>query len=155
VGSTTAVSTIGPEPIGALISVSSLTRSVDFYTEILRLDVVWKEDQVAILGAEGSRSSLLTLRELGPSHTHAGGQSIGVRGVFWRCDSMDSLREVEQALVRNDAFVRRIGNPEDTETVLGLDPDRIALGFTASLHNLNSSARHLAEIPPLAYAIDG
>jgi catechol 2,3-dioxygenase-like lactoylglutathione lyase family enzyme len=145
----------GPVPMGALIAVASLSRSVDFYTEILQFGIVWSEDQVAILGPKNGGTSLLTLRELGPSHTHAGGQSVGVRGLFWQCDSKGSLAEIEKALVTNHAFVRRIAGSGDSETVVGLDPDRIALGFTASCDNSQRSVGHLAEIPPLAYAIDG
>jgi catechol-2,3-dioxygenase len=144
----------GPKSMGVLASVNSLTRSVRFYCEVLQFEVQLQDAEVAILTSNHQGAPFLTLRETDGSHAHFGPESVGVRALFWQLRSMEALDAVEDALRRRESFIQRSTRSTSSETVVGLDPDRIALGFMASRDGAHLSVQQLAEIPALAYSID-
>jgi hypothetical protein len=142
--------------MGVLVSVTSLTRSVRFYCDVLHFEVQLQDSDVAILGSDHERAPFLTLREAGGGHSRFGPEAIGVRALFWQLASMGALDEVEESLAAHSALIQRYNRSRSrsSETVVGMDPDRIALGFTASRDGTRLSVQQLAEIPALAYSID-
>jgi hypothetical protein len=144
---------ISPTPVGVLISVAELGRSVSFYSDIFDLDVQVRDEQVVILGRLSSGVGFITLREAPRSATHPGTGALGPRALFWSVASTEILGTIEKRLQDRGALLRRLPRNDDTEIVVGLDPDRVALGFIASHEGL-PSAQDLMQVPGIAYIID-
>jgi catechol 2,3-dioxygenase-like lactoylglutathione lyase family enzyme len=144
---------ISPRPIGVLISVADLERSVSFYSDVFDLTVQVRDEQVVILGRRNSDVDLITLREAPRSAKRPGTGTLGPRALFWSVDSTGVLDTIEKRLKDRGAHLRRLQRSENTEIVVGLDPDRLALGFIAS-HQGRPVVQDLIEVPGLAYIID-
>jgi hypothetical protein len=146
-------SVVSPRPIGVLISVGELERSVSFYSDVFDLTVQVRDEQVAILGRERSDDNLITLREAPKSAKRPGTGTLGPRALFWSVGSTGALDAIETRLKDRRAHLRRLQRSENTEIVVGLDPDRLALGFIASHQGL-PVVEDLIQVPGLAYIID-
>jgi catechol 2,3-dioxygenase-like lactoylglutathione lyase family enzyme len=117
----------------ALLNVTNLQQSIEFYREVLDLRVVSHQDRVAALMVyETYRRQVLMLRELGPNAVHVGRGNIGVRMLSFEAASLGELDLIEQRLEEREALVGR-RRAEGYTSVLGVDPDRIEL-FVASSH---------------------
>ncbi|HWF25265.1 MAG TPA: VOC family protein [Solirubrobacteraceae bacterium] len=116
----------------ALLNVTDLQQSIDFYREVLELRLASQRDQVAALIIdEKDRSQVLTLRELGRSPLRPGRGNVGVRLLSFEVGSLGDLDVIEQRLVRRDALVWRRRTKAFT-AIMGLDPDRIEIAISAS-----------------------
>lgn len=116
----------------ALLNVTDLQQSIDFYREVLELRLVSQRDQVAALMIhEQDRSQVLTLRELGRSPGRPGRGNVGVRMLSFEVGSLGDLDVIEQRLVRRDALAWRRRTKAFT-AIMGLDPDRIEIAISAS-----------------------
>ena len=90
----------------ALINVSDLKQSVDFYRDVFDLDVVSQADRVtALMVSEKDRSQVLLLRELGRNPYHGGRGNIGLRMLSFEVGSIEELETVEQRFVQRQALV--------------------------------------------------
>jgi catechol 2,3-dioxygenase-like lactoylglutathione lyase family enzyme len=116
----------------ALLNVTDLQQSIDFYRDVLELRLVSQRDQVAaLIISEKDRSQVLTLRELGRSPLRPGRGNVGVRLLSFEVGSLGDLDVIEQRLVRRDALVWRRRTKAFT-AIMGLDPDRIEIAISAS-----------------------
>jgi hypothetical protein len=144
---------VTPRPIGVLISVAELERSVSFYSDVFDLTVQVRDEQVVILGQKNSDVDVITLREAPRSAKRPGTGTLGPRALFWSVESTGVLDTIEKRLKDRGAHLRRLQRSENTEIVVGLDPDRLALGFIAS-HQGRPVVEDLIQVPGLAYIID-
>lgn len=103
--------------------VHDLGRSVDFYADVLRLEVADSSPTAALLtSAAGTQ---LILRAMGSGAAHALG-TVGVQYVVWTAAGQDDLDRCERALTERSAHraTRRAG---PAVVIEGRDPDDIVL----------------------------
>lgn len=86
----------------AVMFVHELRRSVQFYRELLALDVVVQDEIAALLVSPGG--SQLYLRSMGPEAKHPLG-NVGIQYVIWTADGEDDLRRCERVLRKYSAQV--------------------------------------------------
>jgi hypothetical protein len=139
----------------AVVSVTNLDHSSEFYQRVLSVDEVLREDQIAILGTGESGSSVLILRE-SPHSLHPGRSSNGVRSLGWEVSTRVKLADIEETLRNYDAFRERrvLDEVPDFEVVIGQDPDRLSLVFAASLTGSRLTATSFNQTSVAMYAID-
>jgi len=139
----------------AVVSVTNLDHSSEFYQRVLSVDEVLREDQIAILGTGESGSSVLILRE-SPHSLHPGRSSSGVRSLGWEVSTRVKLADIEETLRNYDAFRERrvLDEVPDFEVVIGQDPDRLSLVFAASLTGSRLTATSFNQTSVAMYAID-
>ncbi len=107
----------------AVMFVQQLERSVNFYQEVLELEVVDRSPTAALLvGAGGSQ---LVLRSLGTNAAHALG-SIGVQYVTWTAAGEDDLARCEQVLRERSAH-RETRSSGPVSAVEGRAPDDLVV----------------------------
>lgn len=141
-------------PFGALVNVRSLDRSVAFYSEVLRLPVQVREEQVAILADAHDPLSLLVLRSALRDGQHHGPDALGTRALLWHVSSMPLLDALEERLRESGGFVRRVERDANSTVVVGQDPDRQVLAFLARRDGLPFQVSELDGVPQLVYGID-
>jgi catechol 2,3-dioxygenase-like lactoylglutathione lyase family enzyme len=139
----------------ALLNVSDLQQSIDFYRDVLELRLVSQRDRVAgLMIHEEDRRQVLVLRELGRSPLRPGRGNVGVRMLSFEAGSLDALDVIEQRLVRRDALVWRRRTQAFT-AIMGLDPDRIEIAISASnIPGSPISSEDWDEIDDTIYAIE-
>jgi catechol 2,3-dioxygenase-like lactoylglutathione lyase family enzyme len=109
-----------------VIFVHNLDRSVDFYTDILGLEVVDHSTTAALLNnAVGTQ---LVLREMGPGVSRPLG-AVGVQYVVWTVAGKEDLDRCEQAL-RGRAAHRETRSHDGVTVVEGRDPDDVRMVVT-------------------------
>ena len=109
-----------------VIFVHNLDRSVDFYTEVLGLQVADHSTTAALLNnAVGTQ---LVLREMGPGIGRPLG-AVGVQYVVWTAADSEALDRCEQVL-RGRAAHRETRSHEGVTVLEGRDPDDIRLIVT-------------------------
>ncbi len=118
----------------ALLNVSNLNRSIEFYQHMFDLQTITREDRVAaLMFDEASRRQVLLLRELGGANpVHMGRGSIGLRSLSLEAGTPDELDVIEQRLTERKAFIGR-RRTETWEAIVGVDPDRIEVSVSSSL----------------------
>ncbi len=110
----------------AVIFVHNLDRSVDFYTDILGLQVADHSTTAALLS--NAAGTQLVLRAMGPGVGRALG-AIGVQYVVWTMADKEDLDRCERALRHRAAHEET--RSEDGVTVLeGRDPDDLRVVAT-------------------------
>jgi catechol-2,3-dioxygenase len=103
----------------AVVFVRNLDKSVNFYRELLGLDVVDRSTTAALLATpDGSQ---LVLRQFGNNAPHPLG-SIGVQYLTWSTASRDDLDRRTEILRRNSAY-RETRTDDGATAVEGRDPD--------------------------------
>jgi catechol 2,3-dioxygenase-like lactoylglutathione lyase family enzyme len=118
--------------------VHDLNRSVNFYSDVLKLHVADRSATAALL--IGAKRSQLILRAMGSGASHALG-SVGVQYVIWTADDADDLARCEQVLKDRSAW-RDTRTTQHVTAVEGRDPDDIVVMITypgpdeAPLHEL-------------------
>ena len=89
----------------ALLNVSDLKQSIDFYRDVFDLHVVSQADRVSVLMvSEKDRRQILLLRQLGRNAYHGGRGNIGYRMLFFEVGSLEELEVIEQGLVERQAL---------------------------------------------------
>jgi catechol-2,3-dioxygenase len=105
----------------AVVFVRNLEKSVNFYRELLGLDVADRSTTAALLtSADGSQ---LVLRQFGSNAPHPLG-SIGVQYLMWSASSKEDLDRRAETLRRNSAY-RETRKDDDVTVVEGRDPDDV------------------------------
>jgi catechol 2,3-dioxygenase-like lactoylglutathione lyase family enzyme len=107
----------------AVMFVQDLDRSVDFYREVLELEVSDHSPTACLLtSASGSQ---LVLRAMGSGAVHALG-GVGVQYVIWTAADEEDLDRCERTLKKLSAHREtRVGGP--VKAVEGRDPDNIVV----------------------------
>jgi catechol 2,3-dioxygenase len=114
---------------GVVTNVADLSRSIDFYQEVLGFTVLSQEEQLAALSAPGSdHPQVLVLRALG-SNRVGGARHIGVRAFVLEVDSADQLEQIANDLESRRLLVARRDRSEWI-AVVGRDPDGVAVVVT-------------------------
>jgi catechol 2,3-dioxygenase-like lactoylglutathione lyase family enzyme len=105
----------------AVVFVRNLARSVDFYRELLGLDLADRSPTAALLiSPEGSE---LVLRESGANAPHPLG-AIGVQYLIWSVASKADL-ELRAGILRHNSAYRETRTSQDATVVEGRDPDDV------------------------------
>ena len=111
---------------GVVINVADLSRSIDFYRELLGFTVLSQEEQLAALSARGSdRAQVIVLRGLGTSPV-GGARHVGLRAFVLEVESADELERIAGDLHSGGYFVSRRDHSE-WAAVVGRDPDGVAV----------------------------
>jgi catechol-2,3-dioxygenase len=138
----------------ALLNVTNLDQSIEFYRDVLGLRLKSQGDQVAVLMvSEKDRQQVLLLREVGRNAYHAGRGTIGVRQLAFEAGSPEELEMIEQRLVERQALVGQ-GQTETYRGIFGLDPDRIEVAVSSSLTGAAIRSEDWNTIDDLIYAIE-
>jgi catechol 2,3-dioxygenase-like lactoylglutathione lyase family enzyme len=136
------------------VSVRDLDRSSAFYQDVMQIQELFREDQIAVLCSARTPSFTLFLREAQRNAVHPGQQALGVRWFSLDMGSLSELDRVEDRLRALDGFVRRelVDEAERFEVVQGHDPDRLSLVFFA--HKTHVPAEDYPRMLAKLYAID-
>ncbi len=111
---------------GALINVTDLDRSIDFYREVLGFELLSHKAQLAALSAPGNDSAqILVLRAFGSSPM-GGARHIGLRAFLLEIESADQLEQIASDLEARKLLVSRREHAE-WSAVVGRDPDGVAV----------------------------
>jgi CBS domain-containing protein len=109
-----------------VMSVSDLTRSLDFYQPLLRYEVISRTDDAALLaGPDGSQ---LYLRSAVRSPELADG-GANLDSVVWTAGGTDDLDRCMTLLAERGAFTSR-DNRDGVDAVQGRDPDGLPVLIT-------------------------
>lgn len=110
----------------AVMFVADLDRSVEFYCELLGLDVTVRSEDVALLVNPGGYQ--LYLRSMGKRTQHPLG-AIGIQYLVWSAESEDDLERCERVLKAESPQVTRTS--EDGFTMIeGRGPDGVPVVVT-------------------------
>ncbi len=139
-----------------LISVTDLDRSTGFYQDVMRVQEVLRDDQMAVLSSDPTGSVTLFLRQ---AHHHAirsGQQALGARAVSCDVGTFAELDRVEDRLRALDAFRDRrfLDEAKQFEVLRGHDPDRLALMFVAYEAGKRVSLQDYCRALTLMYGMD-
>lgn len=111
---------------GVVMNVADLTRSIDFYREVLGFTLLSQKEQLAVVSAPGGdRAQVIVLRALGSSPV-GGARHIGLRAFVLEVESADQLERIASELDSRRILVSRRDHPEWTAVVCR-DPDRVAV----------------------------
>ena len=108
--------------VGSVIMfVQDLDRSVNFYADVLALEVADRSPTAALLSNAGGAT--LILRAMGRQAPHPLG-SVGVQYVVWAAAGEEDLARAERVLVARGAH-RETRSHDGVSLVEGRDPDDI------------------------------
>jgi catechol 2,3-dioxygenase len=111
---------------GVVMNVADLSRSIDFYRDVLGFTVLSQEEQLAALSAPGSeRAQVIVLRALGSSPA-GGARHVGLRAFVLEVESVDELERIANDLGSRGFLVSRRDHAE-WSAVVGRDPDGVAV----------------------------
>ena len=116
----------GARLTSVVIFVHDLDRSVDFYEEILGLEVADSSTTAALLN--NAAGTQLVLRAMGPGVSRALG-AVGVQYVVWAAADQEDLERCERALRGRDAH-RETRGSDGVTVVEGRDPDDLRVVVT-------------------------
>jgi catechol 2,3-dioxygenase-like lactoylglutathione lyase family enzyme len=118
---------------GALVNVSDLNQSIDFYRDVFDFRVVSRADRVSVVMVSAKdRRQVLLLRQLGRNSYRGGRGNIGYRMLSFEVGSLEELEVIEQRLVARQALVWQ-GQTDFYRAIIGLDPDRIEVAVASGL----------------------
>jgi catechol-2,3-dioxygenase len=111
---------------GVVMNVADLSRSIDFYRDVLGFTLLSQKEELAAVSAPGSdRAQIVVLRALGSSPM-AGARHIGLRAFVLEVESADQLEGIASDLDARRLLVSRRDHSEWT-AVVGRDPDGVAV----------------------------
>jgi catechol 2,3-dioxygenase-like lactoylglutathione lyase family enzyme len=109
-----------------VIFVHDLDRSVDFYEDVLGLEVADRSTTAALLG--NATGTQLVLRAMGPGVGRALG-AVGVQYVVWTAADEHDLERCERTLRKRTAY-RETRGSDGVTVVEGRDPDDLLVVVT-------------------------
>ena len=111
---------------GVVINVTDLSRSLDFYREVLDFTLLSQKEQLAVVRAPGNdEPQVIVLRAIGSGRI-GGARHIGVRAFVVEVESADQLERIASELDSRRLSVGRRDHPEWT-AVVARDPDEVAV----------------------------
>jgi catechol 2,3-dioxygenase len=114
---------------GVVMNVADLSRSIDFYREVLGFSLLSQEEQLAAVSAPGTdRAQIIVLRALGSSPL-GGARHVGLRAFVLEVESSDRLEGIASDLDARRLLVSRRDHSEWT-AVVGRDPDGVTVVLT-------------------------
>ena len=115
----------------ALIIVSDLDRSVQFYSDICSVHEIVREAACALLGFDMTEAPALALRQASRDAFRGGQQMLGLRAFSFHVGTDTELDRVEGRLKAHATFQDRQHHGHDgrVRLVRGHDPDRQPLAF--------------------------
>lgn len=116
----------GTRLTSVVIFVHNLDRSVDFYADVLGLEVADRSTTAALLN--NAAGAQLVLREMGSGASRPLG-AVGVQYVVWSVAGQEDLDRCEQAL-RDRAAYRETRGQDGVTVVEGRDPDDLSMVVT-------------------------
>ena len=111
--------------LSVYLQVGDLKRALSFYRDGIGLEVVWNDDEVAVLRGLGESRSLLVIREVVGSARPGMGQA-GVARIGWQATSPADLDSAEERLDRQGVPYRR-ADEEDGHRIETHDPDGLSV----------------------------
>jgi catechol 2,3-dioxygenase-like lactoylglutathione lyase family enzyme len=138
----------------ALLNVTDLQQSIDFYQDVFDLRLTSQDEEVAALMVlETNRRQVLLLRELRSGSHRVGRHSVGLRMLSFEAGSPNELETIEGKLVERNALVWR--KEADTyRGLMGVDPDRTEICAASSLTGSPISSEDWRELDDAIYAIE-
>jgi catechol 2,3-dioxygenase-like lactoylglutathione lyase family enzyme len=139
----------------ALLNVTDLQQSINFYQDVFDLRLTSQDEEVAALMVlETNRRQVLLLREQ-HSGSHRAGRhgGVGLRMLSFEAGSSNELETIERKLVERNALVWR----KETETyrgLMGVDPDRTEICAASSLTGGPISSEDWQELDDAIYTIE-
>jgi catechol 2,3-dioxygenase-like lactoylglutathione lyase family enzyme len=138
----------------ALLNVSDLQQSIDFYRDVFDLRVVSRADRISVvMVSEKDRSQVLLLRQLGRNAYRGGRGNIGYRLLSFEVGTLEELGVIEQRLVKRQALVWQ-GQTEIYRAIMGLDPDRIEVAVASGLAGRPITIEAWQNLDDTIYAIE-
>jgi catechol 2,3-dioxygenase-like lactoylglutathione lyase family enzyme len=140
----------------ALLNVTDLQQSIEFYRDVFNLRLVSEGDRVAALMIdEKYRRQVLVLRELGRKAHRGGRGNVGVRLLSFEAGSLPELDAIEQRLVERQALVWQRLRTDGYTAIMGVDPDRIEIAVASSnLVGTPIRSEDWKELDDMIYAIE-
>lgn len=116
---------------GVVMNVTDLSRSIDFYSEVLGFAVLSREEQLAVVSAPGSdHPQVIVLRAFGSSPI-GGARHIGLRAFILEAEAPDRLERIATELEARKLLVSRRDH-SDWIAVVARDPDGVAVVVAAN-----------------------
>ena len=138
----------------ALLNVTDLQQSIDFYRDVFDLRLTSQDEEVAALMVmETNRRQVLLLHALRSGSHRAGRHNVGLRMLSFETGSPIELETIERKLVERNALVWR----KETDIyrgLMGLDPDRTEICAASSLTGSPISSEAWQELDDAIYAIE-
>jgi catechol 2,3-dioxygenase-like lactoylglutathione lyase family enzyme len=138
----------------ALLNVTDLQQSIDFYQDVFDLHLTSRDEEVAALMVlETNRRQVLLLRELRSGSHRAGRHGVGLRMLSFEAGSPSELETIERKLADRNALVWR----KETDTyrgLMGVDPDRTEICAASSLTGSPISSDDWKELDDAIYTIE-
>jgi catechol-2,3-dioxygenase len=110
---------------GVYLQVGDLDRSLSFYRDVLALEVVWNDGELAVLHGHRAPADSLVIREVGNAARHNMGQT-GVTRVLWRAGDPAELDSAEELLTRRRVPYQRHRDAE-VDGITMHDPDGLGI----------------------------
>jgi catechol-2,3-dioxygenase len=114
-----------PGLFGVYLQVGDLGRSLSFYRDVLALEVVWNDRELAVLHDRRAPAGSLVIREIGKAARHHMGEA-GVTRVLWRVGDPAELDSAEELLTRQQVRYRRHRDVE-VDGITMHDPDGLEI----------------------------
>lgn len=138
----------------ALLNVTDLQQSIDFYQDVFDLRLTSRDEEVAALMVlETNRRQVLLLRELRSGSHRSGRHGVGLRMLSFEAGSPDELEAIDRKLTERNALVWR----KETDTyrgLMGIDPDRTEICAASSLTGDPISSEDWRKLDDAIYAIE-
>jgi hypothetical protein len=138
----------------ALVNVTDLRQSIDFYQDVFDLRLTSQDEEVAaLMVSETNRRQVLLLRELRSGSHRVGRHGVGLRMLSFETGSPNELETIEQKLVERNALIWR----KETNAyrgLMGVDPDRTEICAASSLTGSPISSEDWRELDDAIYAIE-
>lgn len=117
----------------AVMNVTDLEKSLDFYRDVFGFSELSRKDQLAAMYAPGNEHpQVIVLRALVTTDRTVGARHAGLRALVLEVDSVDELDRIAAALERQGCLVGR-PHGDDWAAVFGRDLDHTAIVAGASL----------------------
>jgi catechol-2,3-dioxygenase len=137
---------------GVVMNVTDLTRSIDFYREVLGFTLLTQNDQLATLSAPGSEDpQVIVLRAFGTGRL-GGARHTGLRAFVLEVESIDDLERIAGELESRGLLVSRRDQGEWT-AVVGRDLDGVAVVMASVLGGGRITTGHWTTLDDLLYGI--